>query len=52
MTSVDEYQLCVIHRVRRMGCMIDERKGVVGALGDECWCRDLRERQRLKVDFV
>jgi hypothetical protein len=52
MASVDEHQLCAMHLVRSMGCMTDEGKSVIGALGDECWCCDFRERERLKVGFV
>ena len=52
MASVNEHQLRGMHPFSGMGCVIDEGKGVVGALGDECWRCDVFEREWREIGFV
>ena len=52
MASVNEHQFRGMHPFSGMGCVIDEGKGVVGALGDECWRCDVFEREWREIGFV
>ena len=52
MASIYENQLRAMNLFSGMGCVIDEGKGVVGALGDECRRFDVREREWREIGFV
>ena len=52
MASIYENQLRAMNLFSGMGCVIDEGKGVVGALGDECRRCDVREREWREIGFV
>ncbi len=52
MAFLDDYQLGTRDLVGRVGCVIDQGKDVVGALGDKCWCCYLGEGEWSEFDFV
>jgi hypothetical protein len=52
MAFFEEHQLRTRNLVSRVGCVIDQGKDVVGALGDKCWRCYLGEGQWSEFDLV
>lgn len=52
MALFDEHQLGIRNLAGSADGVVDERKGIVVALGDKRWRRHLGEGEWLKVDLI